>query len=180
MARKVTYWVSTVLVAALSIFAGAITLLVPGLAKLKEWAYAGFTFAWIAAIVALPHSLALGNGHICSPRTLISQPAFKTWSPLRASPTVYRSAWRRDVRWMARWMDFHPLKTMLEPLHLTRQRCTVPKTFIYCNNPAMGFFESFADKARVEKWNFHELATGHTAMVTAPAELTRVFLRIAD
>jgi len=176
MARKVTHWVSTVLVAALSIFAGAITLLVPGLAKLKEWAYAGFTFAWIAAIVALPHSLALGNGHICSPRTLISQPAFKTWSPLRASPTVYRSAWRRDVR----WMGFHPLKTMLEPLHLTRQRCTVPKTFIYCNNPAMGFFESFADKARVEKWNFHELATGHTAMVTAPAELTRVFLRIAD
>jgi uncharacterized membrane protein YphA (DoxX/SURF4 family) len=31
---------------------GAITLLVPGLPKLKEWAYAGFTFAWIAAHVA--------------------------------------------------------------------------------------------------------------------------------
>src|SRR5437660_2344368 len=86
MARKVTYWVSTVLVAALSVFAGfaylsgspqavqgfahvgypqqlriilgiakllgAITLIVPGLVKLKEWAYAGFTFAWISAFVA--------------------------------------------------------------------------------------------------------------------------------
>jgi DoxX-like family len=31
---------------------GAITLLVPGVAKLKEWAYAGFTFAWISAFVA--------------------------------------------------------------------------------------------------------------------------------
>ena len=31
---------------------GAITLLVPGFVKLKEWAYAGFTFAWIAAVVA--------------------------------------------------------------------------------------------------------------------------------
>jgi len=31
---------------------GAITLLVPGFVKLKEWAYAGFTFAWIAAGVA--------------------------------------------------------------------------------------------------------------------------------
>jgi hypothetical protein len=31
---------------------GAITLVVPGLAKLKEWAYAGFTFAWISAFVA--------------------------------------------------------------------------------------------------------------------------------
>ena len=31
---------------------GGITLLVPGLLTLKEWAYAGFTFAWIAAVVA--------------------------------------------------------------------------------------------------------------------------------
>lgn len=38
---------------------GAIALLVPGFPKLKEWAYAGFTFAWICAIVA--HYLA-GDG----------------------------------------------------------------------------------------------------------------------
>jgi uncharacterized membrane protein YphA (DoxX/SURF4 family) len=31
---------------------GAIILVVPGLAKLKEWAYAGFTFAWISAFIA--------------------------------------------------------------------------------------------------------------------------------
>ena len=29
-----------------------ITLVVPGLPKLKEWAYAGFTFAWVSAFVA--------------------------------------------------------------------------------------------------------------------------------
>ena len=86
MARKIIYWVSTGLVAALSLFAGfaylsgspqavqgfahvgypqqlriilgiakllgAIVLLVPGLPRLKEWAYAGFTFAWISAFVA--------------------------------------------------------------------------------------------------------------------------------
>ena len=32
--------------------AGAIVLLLPGLRALKEWAYAGFTFMWIAAVVA--------------------------------------------------------------------------------------------------------------------------------
>ena len=32
--------------------AGAIVLLLPRLPKLKEWAYAGFTFMWIAATVA--------------------------------------------------------------------------------------------------------------------------------
>ena len=86
MTRKITYWVSTGLLAVLSSFAaftylsggpqaiqgfahvgypqqlriilgiakllGAIALVVPGLAKLKEWAYAGFTFAWISASVA--------------------------------------------------------------------------------------------------------------------------------
>ena len=31
---------------------GAIALVIPGFPKLKEWAYAGFTFAWIAAFVA--------------------------------------------------------------------------------------------------------------------------------
>lgn len=38
---------------------GAIALLIPGWPKLKEWAYAGFTFAWIAAFFA--HYLA-GDG----------------------------------------------------------------------------------------------------------------------
>jgi uncharacterized membrane protein YphA (DoxX/SURF4 family) len=86
MARKIAYWVSTVVVAALSLFAGyaylfggqqavegfahvgypqqlrvilgivkplgAIILLVPGFLRLKEWAYAGFTFAWICAVIA--------------------------------------------------------------------------------------------------------------------------------
>src|SRR5438874_12304595 len=93
MARKVIYWLTTGLVAAMSAFAayayltkspqavqgfahvgypqqlrvllgiakllGAVTLVVPGFPKLKEWAYAGFTFAWIAAFVA--HYLA-GDG----------------------------------------------------------------------------------------------------------------------
>ena len=38
---------------------GALVLLLPRLPTLKEWAYAGFTFMWIAAIVA--HYLA-GDG----------------------------------------------------------------------------------------------------------------------
>ncbi|HLJ90196.1 MAG TPA: DoxX family protein [Candidatus Angelobacter sp.] len=33
-------------------FLGAVALMVPGFPKLKEWAYAGFTFAWICACFA--------------------------------------------------------------------------------------------------------------------------------
>ena len=103
MTRKIAYWVSTGLVAVLSIFAGyaylsgspqavqgfahvgypqqlrvilgiakplgAIILFVPGLAKLKEWAYAGFTFAWISAIVA--HYLANDGPRAFAPLILL-------------------------------------------------------------------------------------------------------------
>src|SRR5437868_146534 len=33
-------------------FMGVIVLVVPGLPRFKEWAYAGFTFAWISAFIA--------------------------------------------------------------------------------------------------------------------------------
>jgi hypothetical protein len=86
MPRKFAYWITTVIVAGLSLMAarsyllggdgmvqafvrigypqqlriilgiakllGAITLLIPRAPILKEWAYAGFTFAWICAFIA--------------------------------------------------------------------------------------------------------------------------------
>jgi hypothetical protein len=119
MAQKVTYWVTTGLLAALSVFAafaylsgsaqavegfahvgypqqlriilgiakllGAITLVVPGLVKLKEWAYAGFTFAWISAFVA--HYLAKDGPKAFMPLVMllllgisyVTRPASRRW-----------------------------------------------------------------------------------------------------
>ena len=119
MARKITYWVSTGLIAAMSLFAafaylsgspqavqgfahvgypqqlriilgiakplGAIILVVPRLAKLKEWAYAGFTFAWISAFIA--HYLAKDGPMAFSPLVLLlllvisylTRPASRQW-----------------------------------------------------------------------------------------------------
>src|SRR5437016_4319919 len=103
MARKITYWTSTGLLAAMSLFAafaylsgspeavqgfahvgypqqlriilgiakplGAIALLVPGFSRLKEWAYAGFAFAWICAFVA--HYLAKDGPEAFMPLVLL-------------------------------------------------------------------------------------------------------------
>jgi len=119
MARKIIYWISTGVIAALMGFAafsylsgnpqavqgfagvgypqqlriilgilkplGAIALLVPGYPKLKEWAYAGFTFAWICAIVA--HYLAGQRAEAFFPIALlmllfasyVTRPANRTW-----------------------------------------------------------------------------------------------------
>jgi hypothetical protein len=49
---------------------GAIALLVPGVPKLKEWAYAGFTFAWICAVVA--HYLANDGAKAFAPVILLA------------------------------------------------------------------------------------------------------------
>jgi DoxX-like family len=119
MARNITYWVSTGLLAALSLF-GAFSYLSgspargsricargvsaaiahrswhrqipgcdhsggPGLPKLKEWAYAGFTFAWISAVVA--HYLAKDGPTAFVPLILLvllafsymTRPASRQW-----------------------------------------------------------------------------------------------------
>jgi uncharacterized membrane protein YphA (DoxX/SURF4 family) len=124
MARKIAYWASTGLVAAMSFFAayaylsgstqavdgfthvgypqqlrvllgiakplGAIALLIPGWPRLKEWAYAGFTFAWIAAMVA--HYLAKDGAEAYAPLVLlvllavsyVTRPASRQWPPKAA------------------------------------------------------------------------------------------------
>jgi len=48
---------------------GGIALIVPGFLRLKEWAYAGFTFAWIAAFFA--HYLAKEGPKAYSPLVLL-------------------------------------------------------------------------------------------------------------
>jgi uncharacterized membrane protein YphA (DoxX/SURF4 family) len=65
---------------------GAIALLIPGWPRLKELAYAGFTFAWIAAVVA--HYLAGDGPKALAPVVLlvlllisyVTRPASRRWS----------------------------------------------------------------------------------------------------
>jgi uncharacterized membrane protein YphA (DoxX/SURF4 family) len=119
MTRKITYWLTTALVAAMSAFAGyvylsggpqavegfahvgypqqlriilgiakllgAIALVVPGMARVKEWAYAGFAFTWISAVVA--HYLANDGPRAFTPLILlvllvvsyVTRPASRQW-----------------------------------------------------------------------------------------------------
>ena len=66
---------------------GGITLFAPGLPRLKEWAYAGFTFAWISAFVA--HYLAKDGLKAFMPVILlallavsyVTRPSSWQWNP---------------------------------------------------------------------------------------------------
>jgi pimeloyl-ACP methyl ester carboxylesterase len=85
-----------------------------------------------------------------------------------------------DVKWVEPKLVPHPFKTLATPVFLTNPAAlALPKTYMYCNNPAMGFFDAFAERARSEHgWRYRELATGHDAMVTMPRELTALLLEL--
>ena len=50
-----------------------------------------------------------------------------------------------------------------------------PRTYIACTNPMYGLLEGARQWVKKqEDWKWQEIATGHDAMVTAPAELARM------
>ncbi len=71
---------------------GGIALVIPGFPTLKEWAYAGFTFTWIAAPVA--HYVANDGPRSFTPLVLlgvlaisyVTRPASRRW-PARVAST---------------------------------------------------------------------------------------------
>ena len=72
--------------------AGAIVLLLPRLPTLKEWAYAGFTFMWIAAIVA--HYLAADGNCPCCRSRCSGCWRFRTSRARRIAAVPRRRCWR--------------------------------------------------------------------------------------
>ncbi|OGA08073.1 MAG: hypothetical protein A3D95_13225 [Betaproteobacteria bacterium RIFCSPHIGHO2_12_FULL_69_13] len=76
----------------------------------------------------------------------------------------------------------HPYHTFTQPIRLTNPAALahLPKTFIYCSSPATGTFDRFAARYRGDPaWRFHELKTGHDAMILVPGELAALLLQSA-
>lgn len=75
----------------------------------------------------------------------------------------------------------HPYAAMAQKIRLVhpRELARLPRTFIYCSSPATGSFDQFAAKYRDDPaWRFHELPTGHDAMLLMPEEVTRMLLML--
>ncbi|HEU4476620.1 MAG TPA: hypothetical protein VFR71_08010, partial [Methyloceanibacter sp.] len=71
----------------------------------------------------------------------------------------------------------HPYRTMAQPIRLTGRTPPIPKTFVYCSAPATGSFDQFAAKYRSDPaWKFHELKTGHDAMILMPRAVAEILL----
>jgi pimeloyl-ACP methyl ester carboxylesterase len=76
-----------------------------------------------------------------------------------------------------------PYRTQIQPLRLSNEAALkrIPKTFVHCTSPATGTFNQFADKYRSDPaWRFHELKSGHDAMILQPRAVADLLLKEAS
>ena len=83
-----------------------------------------------------------------------------------------------DVEWLAPRLTPHPWLSFTEKLSLSGAVSSVPAEFIECVG-WMRVFRGMRERAESRGWPVHEIATGHEAMVTAPAELASLLVKIA-
>jgi pimeloyl-ACP methyl ester carboxylesterase len=95
------------------------------------------------------------------------------WPPERYGVTS-----ARDTEWLNRRLVPQPLRTFEQPLEtVTPDR--LKRTYIHCAKPAMGPFDQFLRLRDDRAWEFHQVQSGHDAMITAPAALAKILLALS-
>ena len=87
-----------------------------------------------------------------------------------------------DIAWVEPRLTPQPARTFLEPLVYDESKLeNVAKTFIRCTgvNGERAVSVTAARVKALPDWTFHELATGHDAMVTMPGELSALLVDAA-
>jgi pimeloyl-ACP methyl ester carboxylesterase len=98
------------------------------------------------------------------------------WRVPPLAPVAFGVTSQRDTEWLTRRLTPQPLRTFEQGLSATGGE-RLRRTYVYCTKPATGSFDRFAERLRDDrKWSFHELKTGHDAMVTAPGEVAKLLL----
>ena len=82
----------------------------------------------------------------------------------------------KDTEWLTRRLVPQPLRTFEQP-SAAEVPSKLKRTYVYCGKPASGAFDQFRCLQDDRGWRFHELATGHDAMVTAAREVTMLLLQ---
>ena len=82
--------------------------------------------------------------------------------------------------WVKRRLTPHPVSTYDSPMRIENPVANGrPRTYIVCTNPAYGPLEATRQWVKKQKnWQWQEIATGHDAMVVAPAELASMLAAI--
>jgi pimeloyl-ACP methyl ester carboxylesterase len=87
-----------------------------------------------------------------------------------------------DAQWVLGKITPQPVKTLLEPVHFTNGGApAIPRTYIYLRSPGGQppdtEFVWFAERARTQPgWTYHELVSGHDAMLIIPEAVAALLL----
>jgi pimeloyl-ACP methyl ester carboxylesterase len=101
------------------------------------------------------------------------------WKIPVPSPAMLGLAEDEDIKWALPRLVPHPYRTFNEPVILRHSTMpVVPRSYVNCiganarGGPRTGQAEGIDD--------YHELSTGHDAMVTVPEKVSELLLRIAE
>lgn len=83
-----------------------------------------------------------------------------------------------DLPWIAARRLPHPIRTLEQPLELTRGPLTLPRHYILCTKSDA--FRRYAEKAKTSGWPVYELDATHNPHITVPQELAGLLERIAQ
>jgi pimeloyl-ACP methyl ester carboxylesterase len=90
----------------------------------------------------------------------------------------------KDRAWVERRITSQSAKTMRDRIHIKRDLSKLKRTYIACtadsgSGSPTDKMRQFALKRLDKTWRREEIATGHSAMITAPNELAETLQRIA-
>jgi pimeloyl-ACP methyl ester carboxylesterase len=86
-----------------------------------------------------------------------------------------------DAQWIQSLRIAHPLKTFETPVHLEKGETRIPRTYIYAQRKTPeDTFAPFAERARRDRWRYHEIDASHSPHITAPTALMRLLQTVAD
>ena len=86
------------------------------------------------------------------------------------------------VTWAAPRRRPQPLKTVTEPLRLTRGETTLPRAYVYCAGGKAPDSPAAARARRLQadpRWRYYELPAGHNLHYSAPDETVAILLELA-
>lgn len=85
------------------------------------------------------------------------------------------------AEWVRERTTAHPMATYTEAVPKGSARsAALPRAYIRCTEgPLTPVFDPFADKARESGWPVRQIATGHDAMLTAPAAVVDLLLELS-
>jgi pimeloyl-ACP methyl ester carboxylesterase len=85
-----------------------------------------------------------------------------------------------DSKWIAERRLPQSLQCFLSPLNLGNGETTLPRTYIYCKRSAPGDpFRRFAERAKSERWGYHEMDASHSPHITSPEALALILGSVA-